>query len=78
MAFTEPPVEDVNPPEPLTKAELATLRAEASQGIFPTMDTLRRVIFTIRKSWAAKPVEKTQGKSRVSKPKPDEAQIDFF
>lgn len=74
----EPPTEDVTPPEPLSKAELASLRAQASQGVFPTLDTLRRVIHTIRKSWLAKPAEKTTGKSRVSKPKPDEAQIDFF
>jgi len=76
--IVEPPLEDTTPPEPLTRAELAALRAESSQGIFPTMDTLRRVIFTSGKSRSAKPSEKTQVKSRVSKPKPDEAQIHFF
>lgn len=78
MPITEPPIENLTPPEPLSSKELAILRAQSAAGVYPTLDILRRVIHTIRKNWSAKPVEKTSGKSRVAKEKIDEKQIDFF
>lgn len=62
----------------LTKEEAAQARADASAGRPPSLETLRRFVATIRKSWTAKPPEKTQGKSRVKAPTVDENQIDFF
>ena len=64
--------------EPLTKAEADAARAEASAGRPPSLEILRRFIATIRKSWLAKPPEKTQGKSRTKAAPVDESQIDFF
>lgn len=64
--------------EPLTKAEADAARAEASAGRPPSLEILRRFIATIRKSWLAKPAEKTQGKNRTKAAPVDENQIDFF
>ena len=66
------------PFSPLSKEEIALHRAEASKGNTPSLEIVGRFIATIRKAWNAKPKEKTEGKSRVSKPKADENQIDFF
>lgn len=66
------------PPEPLTKSEAETLRARASAGELPSLESLRRFIATIRKNWTAKPEAQTKGKSRDKKKPPDENQIDFF
>lgn len=65
-------------PEPFSKDEIAHHRAAAANGIIPSLETVRRYIATIRKSWASKPEAQRTGKSRNSKPKPDESQIDFF
>ena len=64
--------------EPLTKAEADAARSAAAAGRPPSLETLRRFIATIRKSWLAKPPEQTKGKSRDKKPLVDENQIDFF
>ncbi len=66
------------PPIPLTREEIASVREKARAGNLPTLETLRRFIASTRKSWLAKPVEKTQGKSRVKKEPPSEKEIDFF
>ena len=64
---------------PFTKEEKLLAQAAAMRGEIPSFETVGRYIATIRKNWAAKPLEKTQGKSRVTKAPPkDESQIDFF
>lgn len=67
-----------DPITPLTKDEAAQARADASAGRPVTLETLRRFIATIRKSWSAKPPEQTKGKSRTKAAPVDENQIDFF
>jgi hypothetical protein len=62
---------------PFTPSELQTHRASALKGIQPTLETVRRFILTIRTGWAAKPKEKTEGKSRVKKKAASEAQEDL-
>ena len=61
-----------------SKEELAAHRAAAARGVIPSLETVRKFIASIRKTWAAKPDVQTKGKSRNKKDKPDEAQIDFF
>lgn len=63
---------------PLSKSEQAEARARASAGEMPSLETLRRFVATVRKSWLAKPDTQTKGKSRDKKPAPDDKQIDFF
>ena len=64
--------------QPLTKGEAETLRARASAGEMPSLESLRRFVATIRKAWLAKPDAQTKGKSRDKKTPPDEKQINFF
>lgn len=70
---------DDKPPLPLTPAEQAHYRALAAQGQTPSLDTVRRFIATIRKTFSANPAKAEKAKkTRNAKPKPDESQIDFF
>lgn len=69
---------DQTHPIPLTRDEIAAVRENARAGRLPTLETLRRFIASTRKSWLAKPAEKTQGKSRTVKPVVTEKDVDFF
>lgn len=64
--------------QPLTKGEADTLRARGSAGEMPSLESLRRFVATIRKSWLSKPDSQTKGKSRDKKAPPSEDQVDFF
>lgn len=65
--------------EKLSSAEIAEGRAKAARGEVLSLDFLRRVILTMRRSFTASPVavEKSK-KTRNSKPVVTEDQIDFF
>lgn len=65
--------------KPLSPQEIALYRSQASGGNPPSLGIIRRFVLTIRKTFSASPskVEKVS-KTRNSKPKPDENQIDFF
>lgn len=71
--MTTPQVHD----EPLSPEELAAHRAAAASGKIPSLEICRRFVLNIRKNWLAKPEEKTKGKSRTVKAKPDE-NLEFF
>lgn len=62
---------------PFTPTELAAHRVSAAAGNIPSLEICRKFVLTIRKNWAAKPEEKTKGKSRDKVAKPDE-NLSFF
>jgi hypothetical protein len=67
-----------DPSDKFSREELAAHRAAAAKGEIPSLEIVRKFIASIRRSWLAKPVEKTQGKSRVIKTSPTEKDVDFF
>lgn len=65
--------------EKFTRAELAEHRAAAARGETPSLETVRKFILTIRRSFLASPKAVEKGKTtRNAKPKIDESDIDFF
>jgi len=67
------------PTDTFTKAELSAHRAAAERGETPSLDIVAKFIRTIRKTFLASPIAVEKGKkTRNSKPKVDESQVDFF
>ena len=62
---------------PLTFAEMEALRAQVEKGEVLSMETLKRIVLTRRKSFLAIPTEK-RSKGRTTKAAPSEDQLDFF
>ena len=65
--------------DPLSTEEIRAARAAAARGESLPLDTVRRFVLAIRKSFLASPkaVEKAKT-TRNAKPKPDESAVDFI
>ncbi len=71
--------------DPLTREEIAQIRANAEKGILPTLSQLAAFVRAIRRSWTAgnppdgeSPTPKP-AKSRTKKARPQSGeQLDFF
>ena len=63
----------------LTQSELAYYRAQAEAVNPPSLTIVKRFLITLRLNTKHSPT-KTEAtkKTRVTKPKPDESQVDFF